>query len=142
MRADMFKVIVERPRWGHRTAGKLRTPRDDRTWMPFSRGHQTKELNENLAPLARYLRSNVGRPWNKVFSEICAGLSVRSAVQKHVRDHLQHLVELDVHERGGKLYARRYLERELTRGHRDCLYVCPRTGLLRVLLALPRRLRR
>src|SRR5438309_9686382 len=29
-----------------------------------------KWLNENLAPLRRYLESNVGRPWSKVYAEI------------------------------------------------------------------------
>jgi len=66
---------------------------------------------------------------------------VRSAVQKHVRDHLKDLVEMDAFERDGKLWFKGYREREFVRGKRDSLYVCKRTGLLRVLPALPRKLR-
>lgn len=141
MRADMFKVIVERPRRWHATAGKLKLPRDDRTKMPNGRGRGTKRLNENLAPLARFLRRSVGRPWNKVYAEICEGLNVRSAVQKHVRDHLKGLVELHVYERDGELWSILYKSYKLERGRRDVLYVCPRTGILRVLPALPHKLR-
>ena len=48
-----------------------------------------KLLNENLAPLRRYLERQVGRPWDKVYSEIAEGLRVASTVQRHVRDHLR-----------------------------------------------------
>jgi hypothetical protein len=116
----------------------LRAPDDDRNWMPVSRRRGSKSLNENLAPLRRYLRGNVGRPWDKVFSEICHGLSVRSAVQKHVRDHLRDFVELHAEERGGQLWGGRYTRHLLGQGWRDQLYVCPRTGLLKLLAARPR----
>jgi hypothetical protein len=43
--------------------------------------HAQKALNENLAPLRRYLLKQIGRPWNKVFSEICQNLRVDSVVQ-------------------------------------------------------------
>ena len=77
----------------------------------------TRAFNEHLGPLRRYLRSQVGRPWNLVFSEICANIRVDSAVQSHVRDHVFGYVDLQgpaVEPRGPKLF-----------------YVCPRTGLLR-----------
>lgn len=38
----------------------------------------SKVLNENLTPLRRYLERQVGRPWNKVYSEIAVGLKVTS----------------------------------------------------------------
>jgi len=100
MREDMARVIVERPRI---KAFKVRKGRradfDD---MPcregMKRGHalrgDTKELNENLRPLRRYLASQVGRPWDKVYSEIAAQLRVDSAVQQHVRDHLHDFVAI------------------------------------------------
>jgi hypothetical protein len=126
MRADMFKVIVERPpRASQRRSAEAAARRPHQgVQQPRPR---TKSLNENLAPLARFLRRNVGRPWSDVYSEICAGLNVRSAVQKHVRDHLKDLVRLHA--------------QDLQRGKRDILYVCPRTGILRVLIALPHKLR-
>jgi hypothetical protein len=98
MRADMYKVIVERPRWaaGHARAPKLKRTRD----LKFI-GHKrhaktdadyTKSLNENLAPLLRFLRSRRGRRWDDVFSEICARLDTGSTVKMHVRMHLEDLV--------------------------------------------------
>ena len=51
-----------------------------------------KQLNENLAPLQRYLESQVGRPWNKFYAEIAARLRVDSTVDRYVRDHLRDFV--------------------------------------------------
>jgi hypothetical protein len=135
MREDMFKVIVERPRWGRRNAGKLRMPRDDRGYLSFARSGKSKGLNENLNPLVRFIRGKVGRPWNQVHAEISAHLNVRSAVQKHVLDHLSDIVALHVFEEGGKLWSTRraYGVRVLEARHSDVLYVCPRTGYLRQL---------
>lgn len=73
MREDMAKVIVERPRRGAsgRLKGRLR---GNRQAQPIKQGMKflladTKSLNENLAPLRRYLARQVGRPWSKVYSE-------------------------------------------------------------------------
>src|SRR5258708_4981364 len=92
MRSDMSKVIVERPRRG---GGRDRKGRPEREFedtpskQSMKRGHSDlKDLNENLAPLKRYLGRNVGRSWNKVFSEICENIRMDNAVQKHVRGHV------------------------------------------------------
>src|SRR5438045_7109980 len=86
MRADMGKVLVERPRLGRRRAerwpgkgyrkrlkkyadaGASPPPREG---MKDSYSFGTKSFNEHLGPLRRFLDSNVGRPWDKVYSEIC-----------------------------------------------------------------------
>jgi hypothetical protein len=131
MREDMARVIVERPRI---KAFNVRKGRGgDFDAMPrregMRRGHaergDRKELNENLAPLRRYLVRQVGRPWDKVYSEIAARLRVDSAVQQHVRDHLHDFVAI--------------APRRNIRSWRSSLrpglwwqelYVDPRTGLL------------
>src|SRR4051812_29056576 len=97
MRHDMAKVIVERPRHGGGAKYPRAAFRSDshrqmedhprrtsakRPWMEFGRGQ--KHLNENLAPLRRYLRSQVGRPWDKVYSEIRERINPDSAVQLHI----------------------------------------------------------
>jgi hypothetical protein len=51
-----------------------------------------KMLNENLAPLRRFLERQIGRPWDKVYSEIAERLRVDSTVQQHVREHLRDFV--------------------------------------------------
>lgn len=75
MREDMAKVIVERPRRRGDAARKGR--RQDWDQMPSHEGMRRphilsgdpKELNEHLGPLRRYLERQVGRPWDKVYSE-------------------------------------------------------------------------
>ncbi len=100
MRKDMFKVIVERPRQGARFRIN-RARLSDHEALPKRVGMKrfrtlnrtdTKWLNENLAPLKRYLMKQTGRPWNKVFSEICENLDANNTVKQHVRDHLQDYV--------------------------------------------------
>lgn len=146
MRKDMSKVIVERPRLG-RGAAKLRRGRtrvvldDDGEPLRAGRGGRapervkpikTKALNENLAPLRRFLEAQVNRPWSKVFSEISANLKPSSTVQQHVRDHVSDFVADKTRMRGGEVVVvnRWGGETTLDKAYQR-LYVHPRTGLLR-----------
>ena len=137
MRCDMAKVIVERPRFGGGTKyprGSVRyTDRlgiEDwhkresigRRWQ----GHSAQKfLNENLAPLRRFLRSKVGKPWNKVYAEICERIDRGSAVQLHIWQHLSDYVCANPYgvtgDVGRRFHGRLWHE----------FYVDPRTGLLR-----------
>jgi hypothetical protein len=106
MRQDMPAVIVERPRWGlrHCSRGVPGERNASIEVLPTKEGMRRRhtlngtrrELNENLRPLERYLRKQVGRPWNAVYRDICARLRPTSAVQLHVRQHLWDYVERDV----------------------------------------------
>src|SRR5687767_836238 len=100
MREDMGKVLVERPRLGRKRAkwskkgyrtrerNELRTGDTTRREGIKARGGDTKEFNEHLGPLRRFLDANVGRPWDKVYSEICQHIDRGNVVQKHVLTHL------------------------------------------------------
>jgi hypothetical protein len=147
VRRDMFEVIIERPRWGHRGM-KRKGRRAERTERAFERAPKqigmgregrTKHLNENLAPLRRFLRSRVGRPWSKVHAEMRQVLSMSSAVQKHVMDHVKQYVEENPVMIGGVPHCPSAFDGKyhpLSRWSRRArFYVCPRTGLL--LLAEP-----
>jgi hypothetical protein len=140
MRSDMWKVIVERPRLGRgyadalgRRAQKL-LPRDhDGEQLDvIERFPRSKSLNENLAPLQRYLARQVGRPWDKVYSEMRAQISFENAVQKHVLAHVDQFIELRpqivngvvYHEDGRPLGGRR---------RADALYVDPKSGIIQKL---------
>ena len=60
------------------------TPTGDYNW---------KELTDVLSPLHGYLRKNVGRPWDDVYSELCEGLDRRSVSGLHVFTHLWQFVD-------------------------------------------------
>lgn len=146
MRSDMFEVIIERPRvgasWPDRTKGRraeLATdPELSLRGEPMSMGRGSKHLNENLAPLRRFLERNVGRPWDKVRAEICAHLTLRSAVQKHVLDHVKEMVEvnpviIDGHPHHPEANGPRRDRYWPIRSYRGWdFYVCPKTGRLRL----------
>jgi len=38
--------------------------------------------------LRRYLEKQVGRPWDKVYSEICQDVGARSTMHRHLRQHV------------------------------------------------------
>lgn len=150
MREDMFKVIVERPRWGRKYAAKSKLRFDKQIDRKHATGRRqvlehrgyTKSLNENLAPLKRYLGKQVGRPWDKVYSEISAHLDTGSTVKQHVRDHLNDFILADVRvARDGRFMSANHWGKpqppELWWAE---LYVDPRDGLIKQTAKLCRKL--
>lgn len=150
MRHDMSKVIVERPRQGHAEPNLHQRGRDralarDEDLPKFSAHREShskgyygdrKQLNENLNPLRRFLRANVGRPWRKVYSEVREHLRVTNPTQLHV---MQHLVGFDgsfgfvcLHVEIGSDGKARPKPPNKYRSEfgQDEFYVHPRTGLL------------
>jgi hypothetical protein len=106
MRADMSRVIVERPRRGGidrrgRALPFEDLPQGEGMRRPHLRSGSAKELNENLSPLHRYLERQVGRPWCKVYAEIAEHLRAGNTVQQHVRDHLRDFVAIKPRRRHG-----------------------------------------
>lgn len=109
MRDDMKKVVVERPRHGHRlcyhdvrdrTRLDVRSDPDGDHLPPVQESMRRrhivkrteKHLTDFLSPLQGYLRTSVGRPWSEVWSEICANLKAGSTMQDHVREHVHDFV--------------------------------------------------
>jgi hypothetical protein len=140
MRADMFKIIVERPRRGRRRAlaAKLKQDKNPHKQIGLRRHAQeqvvrTKSLNENLAPLARFIQRQVGRRWDDVFSEICAGLDTGSTVKMHVRQHLGDYVLIGISRgRHGELLHNGHVIRPDRRNCRGReFYVDPDDGVLK-----------
>lgn len=140
----MAKVVTERPRRGHsnpsmKTAKKIRPAEFDgddhgSTRAPVSRGRQhgwnAKEFSDLIGPLKKFLRAQVGRPWNKINSEISKTLDKRSMAGRHILEHVGWEVAKNCELRAdGKIYD---LSRS-THAHLYLvtgLYVHPRTGLL------------
>jgi hypothetical protein len=152
MREDMAKIIVERPRpqsrtatsddpkgWKKRVAGKYAELEDLPTRESMSRrrkyGWDAKELNENLNPLRRYLEKSAGRPWDKVYAEICERINPNSAVQNHILQHVYDFVESHTFLEGNKVYYRfqygwRSTNYEPIEKSYKGLYIHPANGLL------------
>jgi hypothetical protein len=141
-------VIIDRPRRGSRMGHFRRARRvdpkrsaaHDPDSLPFRIGHKRhaalgtdrKWLNENLAPLRRYLMRQVNRPWNKVWSDISAHLKATNTVQQHVRDHVVDFVAMRTFiADGGVWVTGRRGAPVLLKESWQQLYVDPRTGILR-----------
>ena len=136
MRNDMYKVIVERPRARKGDYVKAARRRDDfegPSRLGMRAGYGRPGLNENLRPLKRFLHSRVGRPWDKVMSEIAANIDRRNTVQQHIYTHIKDFVAQQVEWRYGYWIN---LEEARWPGWtgkpmRQQLLVDPRTGILR-----------
>ena len=133
MRPDMAEVLIERPRGGGFPKKAGRPPHGDELprYESTSRNRGgTKWLSDLLGPLRKYLNRQVGRPWDKVYSEIRQNLAPRRHLDMHILEHLDRMVMRTVDwvndwpwdPTGGPLQANR---------HHPTLYVDPRTGILR-----------
>lgn len=143
MRNDMYKVIVERPRQGGLGAQFPRC-RLDRYFDPETGEGRTKlgmrrpwinhdlrkSLNENLAPLRRFIERSVGERWNDVFAEICENIRCDSAVQLHVRQHVHDFVALFVERRMGRMVRQPGTNGAFFQNEPE-FYVDPESGVLK-----------
>lgn len=146
MRSDMGRVVIERPRYGSSEKspkirhfpgridedgdydGPIRLPSSPGKVEGFVPKIEGKSFTDLLGPLRRYLRKNVGRPWDKIHGEAKAVLKVGGWGVQHVfNTHFLDEVDRDVFRReNGRLVSRRYgLERKVVG-----FYVHPKTGLL------------
>lgn len=152
MRADMAKVITERPRVG---GGRTESPayRDEVHWgrlreqgredeSPAREGiaglkwsANRKYFTDFLAPVVGFLRKHVGRPWDDVWSELCTALDGGSTTQRHVLEHVRRDFVV-LHTRAGddgevlRATGEPLVSRWGLRRH-GLFYVCPRTRELR-----------
>jgi len=112
MRTDMAQLLVETPRHnpGERYREHRRKANRDLDSAPTKQGmsrpyFDRKEFGEYFVPLKGFLRKNVGRPWDKVFSELNSALRGGGTVIDHTRLHLfRDFVVLKPHWIDGKAY--------------------------------------
>jgi hypothetical protein len=126
MREDMFKVIVERPRWGSRMrtneGRRYRASEDVASKIGIKQGYVTRKyLNENLSPLKRWLESQANRPWDKVYAELCANIDRRNTVQQHIFAHIDSFVERETRLVDGKVFVLSRWGRELQLVQPHCI---------------------
>jgi len=139
MREDMAKVLTERPRRGPhiktQKGERKRLQRDpdglpSRESMSRKRKPIHREFSDLIGPLRGLIKKNVGRPWNKVYSEICEHISPGNQVQNHILQHLKWEVELDVEMVGKVPHDKTTHRYRRDTACRSKYYVNPNTGLL------------
>lgn len=94
----MHKVVTERPRWNPGPGKQNRQANLDYDLLPRYQGMKKpyrwrKGLTDLLGPLRRWLYSQVGRPWNDVYSEACKVIRPDGILRIHVKTHLLEFVE-------------------------------------------------
>jgi hypothetical protein len=160
MRSDMGRVVIERPRRGSsHESPKVRHFRgrvneegdyDGLTRLPSSSNKingfvpkiPDKSFTDLLGPLRRYLRKNVGRPWDNVYSEASESLKAGGWGVNHVfTNHFLGEVDRTVYQdESGALISLQHSNR-FGRLPLWGFYVHPRTGLL-CYAKPPRRIKR
>lgn len=143
MRKDLQKQLCEQERrgsgMGFRDHRKSKAHAIDeefsagRESMKKRYGYNTKDFSENFNPLWGVIRTNVNRPWDKVYSELCEVFDMRNHVNAHIVLHLFQFVETKTVFEDGVVYARRHdgvgpLE-PLADSSRE-YFVHPKTGIL------------
>lgn len=107
MRSDFNKLLTESPRllnnWKfsdvRNSKGNAQFDEDakgGKVSIHSQRRNTTvprRSFNENLNTLRRFIQANVGRPWDKVYSEICANFDKRKVINDHILIHLFQYVE-------------------------------------------------
>ncbi|MEH2347551.1 MAG: hypothetical protein V7K55_06020 [Nostoc sp.] len=142
----LSEIVIERPRGGRRISLKKVTgfkkqlykitedAIQDGLLNPYliKPINKSKYLSDHLGPLRRFLRSQVGQPWNEVYSQLCQRLDPNTMAGQHVIGHVWDYVERHVEIIDGGFYSKPYqgYGMQLNTNHRDRFYIHPETGIL------------
>uniref|UniRef100_B8HYE3 Uncharacterized protein n=1 Tax=Cyanothece sp. (strain PCC 7425 / ATCC 29141) TaxID=395961 RepID=B8HYE3_CYAP4 len=147
------EIVIERPRGGMRVSLKkmhgfkkqlaklTEEASEDGLLSPYliKPRNKSKYFSDHLGPLRRYLRSQVGQPWNQVYSQLCQRLDPSTLAGQHVLSHVWHYVERHAELIDGVVHRKPYRGyfSQLASGYRDQFYVHPETGLLCIADKIP-----
>ncbi|RJQ25025.1 hypothetical protein C4577_06480 [Candidatus Parcubacteria bacterium] len=153
MRKDMGKVITERPRRGMRykaPKGSKKeiqkgfdedSPKTENIRKKWRKGFNGKEFTDVLGPLRGYVLSVIGRPFDKVFSEICEVLKPTGLSGSHAQDHLWDMLlrNVKIDENGRVCYPDDYRSFKDLKEYEpispgkyyNIAYVDPRDGIIK-----------
>lgn len=147
MRPDMKRVVTERPRAGgglKEPKGSKRDfqrqeldelPKREKIRQKWKSGYSNaKEFTDVLGPLYRFLLKQVGRPWDKVYSEIAKELPKDTMQNIHIYTHIWQFVERDVQIINGKACHKGSIVDGypiVSDGKYEQLYIDPNTKILR-----------
>lgn len=147
----MHKVLVERPRRNpgrNKFGGRANLP--DELLPKFEgikRPHRRHKWQRDLfGPLRRWLRSQVGRPWNDIYSDACTVIHPDNYVRVHVKTHLLELVERHTFMHDGEVWCFSgggwsvdEIPINEVRGRHHSFFVHPETGVLNIIPKISRR---
>lgn len=140
MRKDFDKVLTERPRvgggGGYRSNKRIKEEEvhEDfsRKSEPMSMGRGSKEFTDLISPLYRWMEKQVGRPWNKVYSEIKDNFASNNLQHQHLIQHVRWMVDLNCFKKNHKIYNSQGLEVNSLGSRRPQFYVLD-DGLLKMI---------
>ncbi|MGK7925885.1 MAG: hypothetical protein AB4290_11665, partial [Spirulina sp.] len=121
---------------------------EDGLLQPFiikNKHWKSRCFTDHLSPLYRWLRSQVGQPWDRVYSELCYRLDTSTLSGQHILSHVWDFVERDVTiideipYQKIAYFGRRSRLDEGYWGMRENLYIHPNTGMLCIAKKPPRK---
>jgi len=112
MREDFDKVLTERPRVGgggvYRSGKRMGEKELHEDFSikksPMSMGRGSKEFTDLISPLYRWMEKQVGRPWNKVYSDIKVNFGSSNLQHQHLLDHIKWMVSFGCFKKDHKIY--------------------------------------
>lgn len=93
-------------------------------------GYEGKQSGENYGPIKRFLRSCVGRSWNKIYSVLRNGLDSRTFSGQRILEHVAREVTLECQLVDGKVVTLGHNRWRQFDGEVTGLYVHPVSGIL------------
>lgn len=141
------RIVIERPRSGWKISSRklpgykkamyklTQEAAEDGLLRPYllKNRWRSRYFSDHLSPLYGWLRSRVGQPWDRVYSQLCQKLDNRTLSGRHIFSHVWNYVERYAIIIDGVPYARDRQMLPLWRGgwrSRPQLYVHPETGVL------------
>jgi len=102
----------------------------------FNHGYDRKHFNENLNPLYGWVRSCLGKNWDRCYSELRRKFDARSVINNHILEHLWGIIETHtfVDEHGRSMARPGNYSSTGAVPVSECLkdhYVCPKSGMVR-----------
>jgi len=167
MRKDIAKVICERQRSGSRDKNpvsgfrrqfhpRMSACEDYEDFMDshpsvesktLRLGYEGRQFSDRLGAIAGLIRKNVGRKWDKVYSNLCKQVSPTGTVtEQHVHSHLKDFIVLDVLVNSSQElfmhspYMGLVPLEDVVSG--IDYYVCPLTGLIKKIKRKKKRVRK
>lgn len=149
MRPDFNRLLVERERIHSRdhfhNYRNVKGPKgldDDEVGgrqpmrIRYNHGYDRKHFNENLNPLKGWLRSCIGKNWNKCYSDLRKTFDCRGVINAHILQHLFDYIEVNTFvDAHGQVMARsKGWSRSGDMPVSECgsdFYVCPKSGMVR-----------